>query len=190
MMSIDEWLRVVLIGVGATAVMDVWGMIQKAMGITTLNYAMVGRWAGHLCRGQIAHVQISRAEPINGELPLGWVIHYAVGVAFAALLIGVYGVAWLHHPTLLPAVLVGVVTVLIPFFVMQPAMGAGIAATRTPTPWINRLRSVLTHAVFGGGLYLSATLLPLVWEYTERLAILRSIAHISMMGVFHLLSIF
>lgn len=173
MISIDEWLRVVLTGVGATAVMDVWGVIQKAMGITTLNYAMVGRWAGHLCRGQIAHVQIGRAEPINGELPLGWMIHYAVGVAFAALLIGTHGVAWLHQPTLLPAVLVGIATVLIPFFVMQPAMGAGIAASRIPTPWKARLRSVLAHAIFGGGLYLSATLLSLVWEYTERLEILR-----------------
>jgi hypothetical protein len=49
-----------------------------------------------------------------------------------------------------------------PFFVMQPAMGAGIAASRTPTPWRNRLRSLATHAVFGCGLYLSAAALKLV----------------------------
>lgn len=42
---------------------------------------------------------------------------------------------------------------------MQPAMGAGIAAANTPTPWKNRLRSLANHAVFGLGLYLAAALL-------------------------------
>jgi hypothetical protein len=54
---------------------------------------------------------------------------------------------------------VGTVTVVMPFFVMQPAMGAGVAASRTPTPWINRLRSLLTHAIFGLGMYLAALLI-------------------------------
>jgi hypothetical protein len=39
---------------------------------------------------------------------------------------------------------------------MQPAMGAGIASSRTPTPLKNSLRSLANHAVFGLGLYLSA----------------------------------
>ncbi|MDF3837722.1 DUF2938 domain-containing protein [Cupriavidus basilensis] len=164
MISMGELIRLVLIGVGATAVMDVWSMIQKSLGIPTLDYAMVGRWAGHLCRGRFAHASIGKAAPIPGELSLGWAIHYAVGIAFAVLLVGIYGAEWLHDPVWLPALAVGTVTVVIPFFVMQPAMGAGIAASRTPTPWKNRLRSLLTHAIFGGGLYLSAAVLKLVWE--------------------------
>jgi hypothetical protein len=40
--------------------------------------------------------------------------------------------------------------------VMQPAMGAGIAASRTPRPNLARLRSVVTHTVYGLGLYASA----------------------------------
>jgi hypothetical protein len=35
-------------------------------------------------------------------------------------------------------------------------MGAGVASSRTPTPMKNILRSLLNHAVFGLGLYLSA----------------------------------
>lgn len=159
MLSINEWVYVILIGVGATIFMDIWGLIQKAMGVTTLNYAMVGRWAGHLLRGQIAHSNIGKAAPIAGESSLGWLIHYAVGIVFAFLLVSIYGTAWLQVPTWLPAVLVGTVTVVMPFFVMQPAMGAGVAASRTPTPWINRLRSLLTHAIFGLGMYLAALLL-------------------------------
>jgi hypothetical protein len=43
--------------------------------------------------------------------------------------------------------------VLFPFLVMQPAMGAGIAASRTRNPGAARLQSLVTHAVFGLGLY-------------------------------------
>lgn len=44
---------------------------------------------------------------------------------------------------------------------MQPAMGAGLASSRTPTPLKNCLRSLITHAVFGGGLYGAAVVLTL-----------------------------
>ena len=59
-------------------------------------------------------------------------------------------------PTVLPALAVGVSTVVLPLFVMQPAMGAGFAASKTSTPMLNCLRSVVNHTVFGFGLYLSA----------------------------------
>ena len=163
MVDMDEVMKGVLVGIGATAVMDVWSMILKGLGMATLNYALVGRWAGHLCRGKFAHASIGQAEPISGESPLGWAIHYAVGVAFAGLLVAIYGTQWLHGPALLPALAVGVATVVVPLFIMQPAMGAGFASSRTPTPLKNCLRSVATHAVFGLGLYLSAVLLNRAW---------------------------
>jgi hypothetical protein len=74
-------------------------------------------------------------------------------VAFAGLLVLLYGTDWIRSPRLVPALLVGIGTVLVPLFVMQPAMGAGIAASNTPTPWRNRARSLLTHTVFGAGLH-------------------------------------
>lgn len=160
----DEAAWVVLVGIGATAVMDVWSAILKALGVPTLDYAFVGRWAGHLCRGRLGHASIGTAAPIPGELLLGWLIHYAVGITFAALLVSVCGVGWLREPAWLPALAVGMATVVLPLFVMQPAMGAGFAASRTPTPLKSCLRSLATHAVFGWGLYLSAALLKRVWE--------------------------
>lgn len=159
MLSMAEGVRLVLVGVGATVVMDVWSLLLKTLGVATLDYAMVGRWAGHLCRGTFAHASIGKATPVRGEASWGWVIHYAVGIAFAALLVGLYGVQWLDVPTVWPALIVGTVTVVIPYFVLQPAMGAGVAASRTATPWRNRLRSLVSHGVFGGGLYLSAATL-------------------------------
>jgi len=148
--------NIVLIGGGATVVMDVWLTFLKRMGVPTLNFAFIGRWVGHLFRGRFAHPSIGKAQPIRGELLLGWMTHYAIGIAFAGLLVGLHGIAWMRSPSLWPAVLVGVSTVMAPLFVMQPAMGSGFAASKTPTPLKNCLRSVVNHGVFGLGLYLSA----------------------------------
>lgn len=150
--------KVVLIGIGATAVMDVWSVALRRLGVPTLDYALVGRWVGHMRQGRFAHAGIGKAAPVAGERPLGWAVHYATGIAFAALLVAVQGWGWLHAPTFPPAVAVGLATVLVPMCVMQPALGAGFAASKTPTPWRNRLRSLMTHAVFGTGLYLSGEL--------------------------------
>lgn len=150
---------IVLIGSGATVVMDIWLTFLKRMGVQTLNFAFIGRWVGHLFRGRFAHPSIGKASPIPGELALGWITHYAIGIAFAGLLVGLYGVNWMSGPSLLPAVMVGVSTVLAPLFVMQPAMGSGFAASKTPTPLKNCLRSVVNHSVFGVGLYLSAAVI-------------------------------
>ena len=154
-----EVVRLVLVGIGATAVMDVWTLVLKRLGVATLDYALLGRWVGHLGRGTFAHASIGRANAITRERLLGWVSHYGVGIAFAALLVAVEGWSWLHHPSLLPALAVGLATVAVPLLVMQPAMGAGFMASKTPTPLKNCLRSLATHTVFGLGLYLSATLI-------------------------------
>lgn len=151
--------RIALMGAGATAFLDLWLLLLQRMGVPTLNFAFIGRWVGHLLRGRFAHRPIARAEPVAGERAWGWLTHYAVGVAFAGLLVGVQGLAWTLQPTLAPALGVGMATVLVPLLVMQPAMGAGFASSRTPTPLKNCLRSLANHTVFGLGLYLCAAAL-------------------------------
>jgi hypothetical protein len=39
---------------------------------------------------------------------------------------------------------------------MQPSLGLGIAASRSPNPTRARLKSLVTHIVFGIGLYVCA----------------------------------
>ncbi|NQD57000.1 DUF2938 domain-containing protein [Pseudomonas sp. CM25] len=147
------------IGIGATVVMDLWALLLRRLGIATLNMAMVGRWAGHLLSGRVRHQAIAKAEPVRHELALGWVIHYAIGVLFAVLLVVVAGEGWLLVPTLVPALALGVLTVVAPLCFMQPAMGAGFFASKTPMPARNCLKSLATHFVFGVGLFVSARLL-------------------------------
>ena len=148
--------HVVIVGIGATAVMDAWLALLSRLGVPTTPFALVGRWVGHLSRGRFAHAAIAKAEPVAFERGLGWLTHYLVGIAFAGLLVGVQGTAWLEQPTYLPALLVGLATVAAPWFVMQPAMGSGVMASKTPAPLSNSLRNLANHAVFGTGLYLAA----------------------------------
>lgn len=146
-----------LIGIGATALMDIWGAVRHPLfGFPRLDYALLGRWFGHMLEGQFHHDAIANATPVRGERLIGWTMHYLIGISFAALLLAVWGLAWLQHPTIGPALLVGIGTVAAPLLIMQPAMGAGIAASRTRRPNAARLQSLLTHTVYGLGLYLAA----------------------------------
>ena len=156
MTLLHDIANVALIGIGATVVMDVWLTFLKRVGVQTLNFAFIGRWVGHLFRGRFVHASIGKAQPIPGELILGWFTHYAIGITFAGLLVAIYGIDWMLTPSLLPGVMVGMSTVAAPLFVMQPAMGSGFAASKTPAPLKNCIRSVVNHTVFGLGLYSSA----------------------------------
>lgn len=154
--TLETLTRTAGIGIGATAVMDLWLLLLRRLGVPTLNFAHIGRWVGHWPRGRWRHDAIAQAPVVRGEVALGWALHYATGVAFAGVLVAVAGPHWLRSPLPAPALAIGLATVLAPWLVMQPALGAGIAAARTPAPWRNRLRSLANHAVFGIGLYLAA----------------------------------
>lgn len=160
---VKEMALVPLVGIGATAALDLWLMLLKRPGLPTFNFALMGRWAGHWARGRFAHEAIGKAAPVRGEVALGWLLHYAAGIAFAGVLALAAGLRWMSHPTFLPAILTGVLTVAVPWFVMQPAMGAGIASSRTPAPMANRFRSLANHAVFGCSLYGAAVFIN--WIY-------------------------
>jgi len=149
-------LRAVAIGLGATALMDLWLLLLQSLGVPTLNFALLGRWVGHMPHGRWAHTTIAQAPPIRGERALGWAVHYATGVTFSLLLVSVVGLEWMRSPTLAPALLVGMGTVVLPLFVMQPAMGSGMASSRTRTPVLNCLKSLGNHTIFGAGLYAAA----------------------------------
>ena len=149
--------RGVAIGIGATLLMDLWNLfLKRAFHIPSLNYCLLGRWIRHMPGGTFRHANISTAPQKSLECAVGWIAHYSIGVVFA--LVFVVGVAhdWLARPALLPALLYGMATVVLPFFVLQPSIGLGIAASKTPKPAQARVKSLMTHTVFGLGLYVCA----------------------------------
>ena len=146
----------IAIGTGATLIMDIWNLLLKrGFGIPSLDYCLLGRWLRHMPEGTFRHTSIAAAPRKQLECATGWMAHYTIGIVFAVVFVHLSG-DWLARPTLPPALLYGVGTVIFPFFVMQPSLGLGIAASRTPKPAQARLKSIATHTVFGIALYLCA----------------------------------
>lgn len=146
-----------LIGTGATAMMDLWSMLRRRwLDVPTPDYRLVGRWLAYLPCGRFFHDPIAETPPVRHEAAIGWTSHYLIGMAFAVLLLLVAGRDWVRAPTLGAALLAGVCTIAAPYFILQPGMGLGVAARRARNPGTARLHSLVTHGVFGFGLYLTA----------------------------------
>jgi hypothetical protein len=151
------FLAVVVVGLGATLFMDVWALFMKrAFSIPLANYCLVGRWLRHMPEGTFMHASIAAAPQKRSECAVGWIAHYIIGIVYTCVLVVFVSGSWLARPTLMPAVLFGIGSVLVPFLIMQPSFGLGIAASRTPQPAQARLRSLMAHTAFGVGLYVCA----------------------------------
>ena len=154
-----SFICAILIGLGATLATDLWALFLKYLSkITAPNYCLIGRWLRYMSEGIFRHSNIASAPQKRGECTVGWIAHYIIGVMFAIAFVALVGDNWLQHPILLPAIVFGVVTVLAPFFIMQPSLGLGIAASKTSNPTQARFRSLMNHTVFGFGLYLFGAL--------------------------------
>ncbi len=144
----------VLIGVIATIGMDIWAAIVKFLfRLPTADWAMVGRWFGHMPRGVFVHHPISVSAPIPNELAVGWIGHYVTGVVYGLAYLYIVQVLLSSGPSLISALVFGLATLVAPWLIMQPAMGAGVFATLTPRPIVIRLVNLSMHAVFGASLY-------------------------------------
>lgn len=148
------WLPGIAIGIGATLVMDLWNLVlRRAFGIPSLNYCLLGRWILHMPTGTFRHANINTSPRKSGECAVGWVAHYTIGATLAVVFVSLVADEWLARPTLVPALLYGIGTVAFPYFVLQPSLGLGIASARAARPAQARLKSLVTHAIFGVGLY-------------------------------------
>jgi hypothetical protein len=148
-------ISAILIGLGATLTFDLWGMFLKhAFKIAPSNICLVGRWLRYMPAGTFKHSNIVLAPEKSAECGVGWLAHYMIGITFASAFVAIAGNDWLKHPTLPPAIIFGVGTVLAPFFIMQPSFGFGFAASKMPNPKQARVRSLMNHTAFGIGLYL------------------------------------
>ena len=148
-------LNSIFIGVGATLTFDLWGLfLKRAFKIAPSNFCLVGRWVLSMSEGVFRHSNIGSTSTKRSECTAGWVIHYLTGTIFACIFLAFVGVNWLQRPTLISALLFGIITVAAPFLIMQPALGQGVAASKTAKPTQARLRSLMNHAVFGFGIYL------------------------------------
>ncbi len=156
---LDYLWRSLAIGIGGTAVMDLWALLLAGiLGMPLPNWGLVGRWFAHLAKGTFFHADIAAAQAIPNETALGWIAHYAIGIIYAGALIFFAGPAWVSSPTFLPAWILGLVTVGTGWFILQPGMGAGWAASLRPNPMRIRSLNIIAHTIFAAGLYGTARL--------------------------------
>ena len=152
-------LSAIPIGLGATLMFDLWGLfLKQAFQIPPSNICLVGRWIRYMPEGIFKHSNIASSPKKSAECVVGWIAHYTIGITFAVIFVVLAGNSWLEHPTPILAIAFGLVTVLAPFFIMQPLFGLGLAGSKTPNPTQTRLRSLMNHAAFGVGIYLFAWL--------------------------------
>ena len=121
---------------------------------------MVGRWVAGFPRGAFVRPSIVAEPGVRGELGIGWAFHYAVGFAYAAGYIALDQALFVSRPTLLAAIIYALALLAAPWFVMQPALGLGFMASRTPNPTVVRATNISVHVVFGMGLYLGV----MIWR--------------------------
>ena len=78
----DMVTRAIVMGVIATAAMDIWALaLNRFAGIGLPNWGFVGRWFAHLPRGSFVHADIGASEPVTNEAAIGWAAHYIIGIA-------------------------------------------------------------------------------------------------------------
>lgn len=143
-----KFFKIILIGSGATLCMDLWALILKSFGITGLKMNVLGKW--------ILSLIDSTDSLANYEMLVGWLGHYFIGITFCFLLVFVFGWKWVQAPKLKPALAIGIVTVLAPLLILQPALGLGYFASLSDNPFFHCFKSLITHTVYGIGLFLSA----------------------------------
>jgi len=144
-----------VIGLLATMLIDIWALALKSVfKLPTTNWAMVGRWVGHLHQGRFVHDSIANAVPIAQERMLGWLTHYVIGLLYGVAYLWLITDILMQTPDLISAVIFSLVLLVAPWFIMQPGLGLGVLAHRVPKPWLIRGITISVHVIFGVGLYL------------------------------------
>ncbi len=147
-------VKVLALGVFATAIIDIWATFSnRALKFPRTNWAMVGRWLGHIPSGKFIHNPVSSSPEIKYENSIGWVFHYSIGVTYAAIYVAL--VVWVlgANATLLAAWVFGLLTILSPWLILQPALGLGVCAVKAPKPNMVRAQNIAIHSIFGLALY-------------------------------------
>lgn len=152
-------IQVILVGSLSTLFMDgmVW-LRERLFQSKALNYASIGRWVLSWKDGHFTHQNINQSPAQKHEAVWGWSIHYAVGIIWAYLYMMLKN-TYSFESLFISTFIFSLVTTFAPFLIMQPALGFGFFASKTPNP-LNRIKnSLITHLSFGLGLYLSCRLL-------------------------------
>lgn len=158
-MAILAIIAIIIVGVVATATLDVWQQIYRMLtGMPITNWAMIGRWAAYIPKGQLVHEDIGKTPAVPNEATLGWIVHYAVGIGYAIVYLLLMWFVFQSPPGFVSAMIFGAISVSVTWFVMEPILGAGMMASKTPKPSAVMIQDFTSHLSFGLGLFLGVAI--------------------------------
>jgi hypothetical protein len=134
---------------------------HKARLIGGVRMEMLGRWSLGMLRGKFVHQDIHESPALPGENTAGWIFHYLTGVVvawFYPLFMLILGLS-MSPPQMWSAVLFGLCTSVLPWFMVYPAFGKGWFGSKAPKAARPILTSIVSHTFYGlgiGGVYLLA----------------------------------
>jgi hypothetical protein len=136
--------------------MDLGGGVGLLLGVAVrkpqrMGHHLIGRWVGYLFRGKFKHADILSTPALRGELPLGILIHYLIGVILTLIYFALLGMTHIPSNALLASAY-GLLTTVFPWFLMFPSEGMGWMGRDAPANAHLARASLFNHAFFGIGL--------------------------------------
>lgn len=142
-------------GVVGAVLMDVAETYAAKVGITSgVNIALVGRWFLGLLHGKFTHINILNSPSLMHEVKIGWAFHFLIGGGGVALIYPLFFQATglpLPDNHLLAGLIFGLLTSLLPWFILLPSFGWGFLGARGPRGSNALLASTLSHIPYGLG---------------------------------------
>lgn len=163
-----------LAGLFATYCMDfvAMNMIRKQVikldGVQVVP-SLLGRWTIAILKGYIFHQDIRQCPPFKDEIKVGIIMHYAIGMVLAiifSLLRPIYEDHFIT--TVFLGISYGLVTSILPWFIMYPSMGFGILARKLDIKKHIVMFSLINHLVFGLSLGLTIAVVDIGSEASIR----------------------
>jgi len=157
-------------GLLGTALMDIAGSLAERLKITSVgkwggNRAL-GRWALGIFRGHFVHKDILKSSPLKNELFAGWITHYFTG-GCVALTYPFFFLAFnvtTPEDHLLPSLIWGGATIVLPWFILYPAFGWGFFGIRAPKGTRPLVATTISHLLYGLGLGIVLNIVSQHWS--------------------------
>jgi hypothetical protein len=127
--------------------------------IAPLSPRLIGRWFASVARGRPVVSDIEKVAPRDREMAIAVPVHYSIGVALAFVYLVVSSALGLNVRNPLTALGFGLSTNVFPWLLMFPAMGYGWFGLRGSPKFRLFWASLVNHAFYGVGLWLSSLLL-------------------------------
>lgn len=141
------------VGILGTVSMDVLNHFFSRTGtISKIDIGMIGRMSGGWFRGRFRYRNPDEMEPVSHEKVLGYLTHYAIGVALALMYVVGRAFVVAGPPSPIGALVYGIATTVASLFFVYPAMGFGPCGLRSPERMKAPFSSFANHLFFGLGM--------------------------------------